>query len=142
MKVAIVGSRNIDNLELLEFVWNKIGFDYSFTIISGGAKGVDTNARQLAEKYQMDIIEYLPDWNKYGKSAGFRRNKTIIKECDVCIAIWDGKSHGTKHDIDLCKEYDKNCFVYNNKDKSLKAYVNEYSKTQKIISIIPKELDL
>lgn len=119
MKIAIVGSRSIDNLPLLEEIWDRLELDYDNTIISGGAKGVDTNGRQLAEKYGMDIIEYLPDWNRYGKSAGFRRNKTIIQECDECICIWDGESHGAKHDIDLCSEMKKVCHVYNQKDKSL-----------------------
>ena len=36
----------------------------------------------------------------------------IIKNCDVCVAFWDGQSHGTKHDLELCREYKKCCWVY------------------------------
>lgn len=119
MNVAIVGSRSINNLSLLEEIWEKLDLDYDNMIISGGAVGVDTNARQLADRYGMDLIEYLPDWKKFGKSAGFRRNRTIIDKCDMCICIWDGESHGAKHDIDLCKEMHKTCYVYNQKTKTL-----------------------
>lgn len=116
MKVAIVGSRNIDNLQLLEQIWEDLKLGYDHIIISGGAKGVDKNAKQLATKYGMDIIEYLPDWKKYGRAAGLVRNDTIIQACDMCICVWDGDSHGTKHDIELCKKYNKKCFVWNQKN--------------------------
>ena len=31
----------------------------------------------------------------------------MVKACDHCLIIWDGKSKGTKHDIDLCTQYKK-----------------------------------
>ena len=45
--------------------------------------------------------------DKYGKSAGPRRNQQMVVDCDYCILFWDGKSRGTKNDIDLCKKYNK-----------------------------------
>lgn len=125
MKVAIVGSRNIDNLALLENIWHHIHLNYDHTIISGGAKGVDTNARQLAKKYKMDIVEYIPDWNKYGKSAGYKRNVDIIDACDMCICIWDGESKGTEHDIKLCTLSKTNHWVWNDKEKTLREYFHD-----------------
>jgi len=42
-----------------------------------------------------------PEWNKYGKSAGYKRNSLIINEADKVVAFWKGESKGTKHSIDL-----------------------------------------
>ena len=47
-------------------------------------------------------MEVFPaNWNKFGKSAGFRRNEQMAEVADALIAFWDGKSHGTKHMIEI-----------------------------------------
>jgi predicted Rossmann fold nucleotide-binding protein DprA/Smf involved in DNA uptake len=48
MKIAVVGSRSIDNYSILKSILDQ----YTFTqIISGGAKGIDT----LAERYSEEL---------------------------------------------------------------------------------------
>lgn len=122
MKVAIVGSRTFNDYELLKaFIKlksqeNNIEID---TIVSGGAKGADTLGEQYAEEHHLNKLIFKADWDKYGKRAGFIRNVDIIKNCDVCFAFWDGESHGTKHDLELCEEYNKQYFVcYFNNNKN------------------------
>ena len=53
-------------------------------------------------------------WDKYGKSAGHRRNAEMAKHAvegkkqgviGVLIAFWDGKSEGTKSMIALADRY-------------------------------------
>ena len=119
IKLAIVGSRTFNNIREFLEIMNIIKSKYNITtIISGGARGADTFGSDYADRNKIQKIIFKAEWDKYGKSAGFRRNKDIIKNCDVCIAFWDGQSHGTKHDIDLCKEYNKKCFIYNFIDKT------------------------
>lgn len=115
MKIAIVGSRSINNEELVVNFINECLPDLSIVnlIISGGAKGVDTIAESFAKRNKIKTKIFLPDWNTYGKQAGFIRNSDIISLCDECIVIWDGKSKGAKHDIELCTEMNKKCYVYN-----------------------------
>jgi len=48
---------------------------------------------------------FSADWSKYGKSAGYKRNKQMALYADVLIAFWDGNSKGTKLMIELAKEY-------------------------------------
>ena len=45
MRVGIVGSRNVGNLDIEKFLPEEIG-----EIVSGGARGVDTLAREYALK--------------------------------------------------------------------------------------------
>ena len=49
------------------------------------------------------LIEYFPNYEKYGKGAPLERNKLIMDECDCVLAFWDGQSRGTKSMIGLAK---------------------------------------
>ena len=73
-------------------------------IVSGGARGVDTSAREYALANGIKLTEFLPEYEKYGRSAPLKRNITIIKNADLVLAFWDGRSHGTKFVIDNCKK--------------------------------------
>jgi hypothetical protein len=106
-KLAVVGSRDYDEKSVIELL-GLIGADVEHnTIVSGGAKGADSGGRSYALHTDMQYIEFLPDWDKHGKAAGYIRNKLIIEEADCCIAFWDGKSKGTRHSIDLCLDMGK-----------------------------------
>lgn len=99
MKVAVVGSRGLYIWNLEEYLPENIT-----EIISGGAKGVDASARVYALTHGIKLTEFLPEYEKYGRSAPLKRNITIIEHADLVLAFWDGKSHGTKFVIDNCKK--------------------------------------
>jgi len=102
MKLAIIGSRNIENIDLDKYIKDK-----PEVIISGGAKGIDTIAWKWALENNIEIIVHRPEYNKYGKYAALKRNDTIINEADKIIAFWNGLSNGTKYVIDKTKELNK-----------------------------------
>ena len=105
-KVAIVGSRGFNDYELLsERLKNHAG--NISEIISGGAKGADSLAEMFADEYGVKKTIFKAEWDKFGRSAGIIRNKDIVKNCDVLIAFWDGKSKGTKNSIDLAISQNK-----------------------------------
>lgn len=76
-------------------------------IIEGETRGVDQIAKQYAINHDMDYESHPAQWDIYGRSAGYIRNEEMVKLCDKALIIWDGESRGTKHDIDLCKKYEK-----------------------------------
>jgi predicted Rossmann fold nucleotide-binding protein DprA/Smf involved in DNA uptake len=87
MKLAIVGSRSFTDFDLFkskidEFILQNVINKKDIIIISGGAKGTDSLAKRYAIENDIQIIEYLPDWNLYGRSAGMIRNMDIVKNCD------------------------------------------------------------
>lgn len=106
MKVAIIGSRNltVDNLQ-----------DYippeTEEIVSGGARGIDSCAKEFAICNRLKLTEFLPKYDRYKKGAPLMRNIEIIEYADMVIAFWDGKSKGTKFIIDECKRRNIVCDV-------------------------------
>ena len=118
MKIVIFGSRDITDLSILnDYFIEIINTKYpdltnkDITIISGGARGVDTLGEQLAELYGFKLEVYPADWDRYGKSAGYRRNITMAQIADIGICLWDGKSRGTRHMINTVERLAKPCHV-------------------------------
>lgn len=116
VRLAIVGSRTFNNYSLAAAIIDKIAKEYGYTyteIVSGGAKGADAIGELYADSNGLKKKIFPADWKTYGKRAGFIRNVDIIENCDVCICFWDGESHGTRHDIELCVQKHKPCHIYN-----------------------------
>lgn len=99
MKVAVIGSRGLSVKDLGKY----LPVDTT-EIVSGGARGVDTSAKEYANAHGLKLTEFLPDYQKYGRAAPLKRNITIIEYADIVFAFWDQKSHGTKFVIDNCKQ--------------------------------------
>ena len=106
MKVAIIGSRNLD-VDIEKYIPEN-----TTTIISGGAKGIDSLAETYAEKHNIPTIIFEPDYSKYGRKAPIVRNQLIAKEADIVVAIWDGKSKGTAYTINYAQKIGKRTYTY------------------------------
>lgn len=77
----------------------------------------ETLRRQLIGLPPIYLIHIPAMWDELGKKAGYERNERMAKLADALIAIWDGKSKGTKHMIDCMREMKKEYFVYNFKSE-------------------------
>ena len=108
MRLAIIGSRTCPPIDIEAYL--KYIPD---TIVSGGARGADTYAREFAEKHNLKLIEYLPEYDKFGRGAPLVRNKLIVENCDCVLAFWDGKSRGTKYTLDYARERGKPIKIVN-----------------------------
>lgn len=107
MKVAVIGSRGLSVSNLGRYLPEN-----TTEIVSGGAKGVDTSAREYAKKNGIKLTEFLPEYTRFGRSAPLKRNITIIEYADIVLAFWDGKSRGTKFVIDNCRKLGVEVRVY------------------------------
>ena len=99
MRVAIVGSRSLTISNLGNFLPEN-----TTEIISGGARGIDTCAREYALSNGIPLREFLPDYERYGRRAPLVRNFSIVDHADYVLAFWDGKSRGTVHTLRYCIE--------------------------------------
>ena len=109
MKAAIIGSRGLTVKDLGRYLPENVT-----EIVSGGARGIDTCVKQYAYEKEIKLTEFLPEYDKYGKSAPLKRNLQIIEYADEVFAFWDGRSRGTKHVIDNCKRKNKKVTVFIN----------------------------
>ena len=107
MKVAVNGSRGLSVTDLGRYLPEN-----TTEIVSGGARGVDTSAREYALSHGIKLTEFLPEYTRFGRSAPLKRNITIIEYADIVLAFWDGKSRGTKFVIDNCRRLGVEVRIY------------------------------
>lgn len=107
-KLLVSGSRTITDRENvfleLEYMVDAVLSGEDVTILEGGAKGVDTLAREFAIEHNIPYEEHPADWEKNGRAAGYIRNAEMVKEADIALIIWDGKSKGTAHTMKMCEK--------------------------------------
>lgn len=107
MRVLVTGSRNWTDRETIEkalelvadvaSVCADLASPKDITVVHGGARGVDTIAAEVAREYGMRVEEHRADWDRYGRSAGPRRNAEMVAAgADVCLAFPLGESRGTR----------------------------------------------
>jgi predicted TIM-barrel fold metal-dependent hydrolase len=100
MKVIIAGSRGFNNYgKLCDEVDDILKGRTNITIISGTAKGADRLGERYAEERGYNLLRFPANWDKHGRSAGYKRNLEMAKAADICICFWDGHSRGTEHMI-------------------------------------------
>ena len=121
LRVIIAGGRDFDDYDLLKkyvikIITKKTLTPYSTKIISGCARGADKLGEKFAKEMSLDIISFPADWEKFGKSAGYRRNVEMAKFASekgkgILIAFWDGKSKGTNHMINIANQHNLEIYV-------------------------------
>lgn len=117
--LGVVGSRSFpdeamvyENIEAF-ISENRVNISReSYVIVSGGAKGVDTFAKRYAEKNALQSIIIKPDWGRYGRAAGFRRNTEIAKLSDVVLAFVDKDKGGTWDTIRKAQKMGKPVYIF------------------------------
>ncbi len=123
--VIVAGSRTFSFRFLLQEKLFKILNEENLNIdgiaiVSGGARGADECGEMFAEQWGCKIVRFPADWETYGKSAGFIRNKQMVdyakKNNGILVAFWNEKSKGTKHTIDLAEQ------------SGLKTYIVKYKE--------------
>lgn len=105
-RVIVAGGRDFADRELMRdsmnTLWGEIG---RYTVVSGGARGADSLGEEIASAAHIHIDLFPADWDRFGRSAGYRRNEQMALHSTHLLAFWDGKSRGTGHMIDLAHKH-------------------------------------
>ena len=99
MKVLVCGSRTWNDPGAIKEKLLEAG---ATLVIHGAAQGADRQASQAAMDLGIEQIAYPANWNKYGRSAGFRRNEQMLDEGkpDLVMAFFDRvRTAGTAHTV-------------------------------------------
>lgn len=111
--VIIAGSRSFNSYEILSAEMDKVLLSLKenneITIITGAARGADALGSLYAMNNGYTLKEFPANWNKYGRSAGYVRNREMVDYVlsqdgkRMLVAFWDGRSAGTHNTITLAR---------------------------------------
>jgi hypothetical protein len=106
MKLIIAGSRTFTDYQ---FLCHTLAPEcHRITeVIHGGARGADQLGFRWAVKHHIRSRCFAAEWERFGKSAGIRRNYQLAQAGDLLIAFWDGRSPGTRHIISCMQQLGK-----------------------------------
>lgn len=111
--LLVTGSRSLDHAKGRARVFAELdriaGNAPPARLIHGGAKGVDIFAGEWAIARSIPVTVVRPDFktwpiDRYRWKAYGERDKAMVDQADVVVAIWDGESKGTQ----LTFEYAEN----------------------------------
>ena len=99
MKLIIAGGRDYNLDEDDEHRLDRI--EGVTEVVSGTARGVDTDAERWAESRGIPVRRFAPDWKKSGKDAGMQNNRDMAAYADA-VALFPG-SRGTQAMCEIAK---------------------------------------
>ena len=106
MKLIIAGSRTFTDYQLL--CQTLAPEKHRITqVITGGARGADRLGFRWAWQHTVPSQYFHADWERFGKSAGVRRNFQMAQAGDMLLTFWDGRSAGTRHMISCMQQLGK-----------------------------------
>lgn len=114
MRLGIVGSRQFPRPDLVVSLIDVLRYD---TVVVSGTEPVlwkrnqdgervpatledqgnhvDRVAVFRAREQRLETKVHRAEWDRYGRSAGPRRNRKIVADTHALVAYWDGSSPGT-----------------------------------------------
>ena len=114
MKTIIAGSRCICDAEVLKAAIAESGFLIT-RVISGDARGVDKLGIEWAHENLVPVETFKPQWvgpdGEYRPYAGNTRNRDMARVSEALIAVWDGRTKGTKSMIKEAERLGLKVFV-------------------------------
>ena len=85
-RLAVTGGRDFTDKKAVFSTLDKVNRKRPITLlIHGGARGADTLASSWATSRDVPQKAFYAEWDKYGRSAGMRRNREMLD---------NGKPHG------------------------------------------------
>ena len=110
-KVIVAGSRTATSEATYQLLTERLDNllchkreTHRIVIVSGTANGADKLGERYAADRNWSLERYPADWDTHGKSAGYKRNVEMAENADALVALWDGKSRGTKHMLDIARD--------------------------------------
>lgn len=103
-KIAIMGGSNCGNSDVVERLLDK-NVSKVKILVCGVTRDVDRASIYWAEKTG---TPYLTFPAKRGDKGGvLRRNRSVIEYADFVFVLWDGKSEGTKIQVEMLQQLKK-----------------------------------
>ena len=105
-KIIIAGSRHFTDYSFLVRKVEELNLNIT-QVLCGECYGADLLGKEWAMSKGIPVESYPADWDKYGKKAGYLRNKEMSVHGDELIAFYREGSKGTEIMIDLMQRANK-----------------------------------
>jgi hypothetical protein len=102
VKTIIAGGRNIIDRQWVDLAVEQSQFEIT-EVVSGTARGADTLGEEWAARNNVPVKRFPAEWDRLGKSAGYKRNQTMATYAEALILVWDGDSKGSGHMLAIAK---------------------------------------
>ena len=121
MKTIIAGSRGLGYRDLLFALAACPWASEISSVVTGGARGIDTAGAAWAGTKRIPVEIYPAKWQKggrYNPRAGYERNRTMAALPGVAalLAVWDGVSRGTADMIQIALAQGLRVYVHTRAD--------------------------
>jgi hypothetical protein len=88
-KLSVIGTKDFNNYELLYQELEKEQID---VLVIGGKKGPDLMAEDYALNKGIPTQVFLPDYQRFGRSANYERNLEMIRNSTRILVFWNERS--------------------------------------------------
>ena len=106
MKVIIAGGRTFYDMEKMNEGMNAYPGEVT-EVVCGMARGADSCGKYWVKGKNIPVAKFPAQWDKHGRSAGYKRNVEMAEYADEAVVFWDGQSRGSMHMINIMKEMGK-----------------------------------
>ena len=105
MRVLVCGGRDFEPEYRLVAALSVLHGQYNFSVlIEGDARGADRMAGAWADDNGVQKETYQADWKRFGRGAGYVRNRQMLDEGRPELVIAFPGGRGTRMMIELAKE--------------------------------------
>lgn len=102
VSVLVTGSRSISSFDLSPYIPRDCG-----RILCYQEKGIGSVAEQYARYHRIHVETAEPDGKQNGQGEISERDIQMVAMADLVVAVWDGKSRGTKEIADYARKIGK-----------------------------------
>lgn len=80
-------------------------------LVSGSSKGIDSYVKRFSDESGIKLVEFKPDYARYGRNAPLVRNTQIALYADIVVAFQSEDSRGTYDTISKSHKYGKQIII-------------------------------
>lgn len=102
ISVLVIGSRSISAFDLSPYIPRDCG-----RILCYQEKGIGSVAEQYALYHRIHVETAEPDGKQNGQGEISEQDIQMVAMADLVVAVWDGKSRGTKEIADYARKTGK-----------------------------------
>lgn len=102
VRMLVCGGRDWDDELATELVLNFLHSKFEIVcVVHGDATGADNLAKQWANRHDVKQTPFIANWRLHGVTAGFRRNRCMLKHGNPDLVFAFPGGNGTEDMVEI-----------------------------------------